>query len=121
MTGLVWVGLAACGGLGAVLRFVIDAAVTRRVSSGLPVGTLLVNLTGAGLLGVLDGLLLPEHLALLLGTGIVGAYTTFSTWMFESQRLVEEHLLARALQNVVVSVVCGIAAAALGLWIGGRL
>lgn len=119
MTPLVWVGVLACGGLGAVLRLLVDSAVTRRTSAALPTGTLLVNLSGAILLGLLDGLVLPGDLALLLGTGLVGAYTTFSTWMFETQRLVEEHRLVWAVGNLVVSVGCGIGAAALGLWIAG--
>ncbi len=55
------------------------------------------------------------------GTGLLGAYTTFSTWMFETQRLTEERQATRATQNIVVSMVAGVAMAALGLWIGGRL
>ena len=52
---------------------------------------------------------------------MVGAYTTFSTWMFETQRLTEERQAIRATQNIVVSVVAGVAVAALGLWTGSRL
>ncbi|MGH3413823.1 MAG: fluoride efflux transporter CrcB [Marmoricola sp.] len=119
MTALVWVGVLLAGGLGAVLRFLVDGAVNRVVRTGLPAGTLVVNVSGALVLGLLDGVVLPSELALLVGTGLVGSYTTFSTWMFETQRLVEERQAARALQNLVVSVAVGLAAAWLGLWLGG--
>ena len=80
-----------------------------------------VNLSGALLLGVLSGLALSPHAALLAGTAFVGSYTTFSTWMLETHRLGEERQLRPAVANIVVSLVLGLAAAWLGLWIGGRL
>ncbi|HET8561738.1 MAG TPA: fluoride efflux transporter CrcB [Marmoricola sp.] len=116
-----WLGLAVGGGVGAVLRLLVDGAVTRRSASALPVGTLAVNLSGALVLGLLDGAVLPPHAAMVVGTGLVGAYTTFSTWMFETQRLAEERQLLRAAGNLAVSVVAGVAVAVLGLWIGGQL
>ncbi len=67
-----------------------------------------------------SGLALSPHLALLAGTAFVGSYTTFSTWMLETQRLGEERQLWPAVANIVVSVVLGLAAAWLGQWIGGR-
>lgn len=118
---VVLVGLTLLGGVGAVLRFLVDGSVSRRRPSGLPVGTMTVNVSGALLLGLLEGLAVPRNLALVLGTGAVGAYTTFSTWMFETQRLVEERQAWTAVANLVVSAVAGGAAAAAGLWIGGRL
>lgn len=116
-----WLGVAVAGGAGAVLRLLVDGSVTQRFAAGLPYGTLVVNLSGAFVLGLLDGAVLPEHVALVVGTGLVGAYTTFSTWMFETQRLAEERQLVRAAANLGLSVVAGLAVAALGLWIGGRL
>lgn len=118
MTALVWAAVMVCGGTGAVLRFLVDGALSSRVNGSFPLGTLVVNLSGSLALGVLAGLALPANLALLLGSGVVGAYTTFSTWVFETHRLAEERDLARAWGNVVLSVVAGLAAAALGLWIG---
>jgi fluoride exporter len=117
----VWLAVAGCGGLGAVARLLVDGAVSRRVSSRLPVGTLVVNLSGCFLLGLLDGWLLPPDVALVVGTGVVGSYTTFSTWMFETQRLGEERQLSPALWNLGTSVVAGTLVAALGLWLGGHL
>jgi fluoride exporter len=116
-----WTGVAALGGVGAVLRFLVDRAVAARVAQSFPFGTLTVNLTGAVLLGLISGLTLSPAAALLAGTAFVGSYTTFSTWMFETQRLGEERQLWPALANIVISIVLGIAAATLGQWIAGRL
>jgi fluoride exporter len=118
---LVWVGVVLAGGVGSVLRFLVDGAVARRAARPFPVGTLTVNITGAALLGLLGGLALSRHAALLADTAFIGAYTTFSTWMLETQRLSEERQLHYALANIVVSVVLGIAAALLGQWAAGRL
>ncbi|OBH61639.1 fluoride efflux transporter CrcB [Mycobacterium sp. E2479] len=113
-TAAVWVGVAFIGGIGSVLRFVIDRAVARRVFRPFPFGTLAVNISGAALLGLLSGLALNREAALLAGTAFVGAYTTFSTWMLETQRLGEERRLRAALTNIVVSVLLGVAAAFIG-------
>ncbi|GFG97187.1 fluoride efflux transporter CrcB [Mycobacterium timonense] len=113
-TALVWVGVALIGGVGSVLRFVVDRAVARRASRPFPFGTLAVNISGAALLGFLGGLALNREAALLAGTAFVGAYTTFSTWMLETQRLGEERQLRSALANIVISVAFGLAAAFVG-------
>ncbi len=119
MTALVWAGVAVMGGLGAVARFVIDRGVGARIARGFPFGTLTVNLTGATLLGFLSGLSLSHAAALVVSTGFVGAYTTFSTWMFETHRLAEERSYLPAVANIVVSVLAGVAAAGLGHWVAG--
>ncbi|HEX5252926.1 MAG TPA: fluoride efflux transporter CrcB [Mycobacterium sp.] len=120
-TALVWVGVALIGGIGSVLRFVIDRTVARRVSRPFPFGTLAVNISGAALLGFLGGLALNKEAALLAGTAFVGAYTTFSTWMLETERLGEERQLRAALANIVVSVLLGEAAAFIGQQIAQQL
>jgi CrcB protein len=116
-----WAGVLLIGGTGAVSRFLVDRAVSRRFARSFPVGTLAVNLSGALLLGFLGGLALGPHAALLAGTAFVGSYTTFSTWMLETQRLGEERQLWPGIANIVVSLVLGLAAAWLGQWIGVRL
>jgi CrcB protein len=121
MSAAVWVGLAAAGGIGAVARFVLDGGLSARARGVLPLGTLAVNLTGALVLGLLAGAGVAGDALRLAGTGFVGAYTTFSTWMFESHRLAEEGELRAAALNVAGSLVLGLAAAALGRWIGGAL
>jgi fluoride exporter len=118
---LLWAGVLIAGGSGAVLRFVVDGAVARRAARSFPFGTLAVNVSGAALLGLLGGLALSRHAALLADTAFVGSYTTFSTWMLETQRLSEERQLRSAVANLVASIVLGIAAALAGQWIAGQL
>ena len=90
MVGLLtWVGVAVFGAFGAVARFRVDAAVSARLPSDFPIGTLVVNLSGAVPLGLLVGAAVPHRALLVLGTGFLGGYTTFSTWMVESERLGE--------------------------------
>jgi CrcB protein len=121
MTIAIWTGVVLIGGVGAVLRFVVDRAVSRRVSRPFPFGTLAVNLSGATLLGFFAGLALSPHVALLVGTAFVGSYTTFSTWMLETQRLSEERQVVAAFANIAVSVVLGVTAAWIGQSIGAAL
>ncbi|OBK44329.1 fluoride efflux transporter CrcB [Mycobacterium sp. 1081908.1] len=120
-TVLVWSGVALVGGIGSVLRFVIDRAVARRAARAFPFGTLAVNISGAFLLGFLGELTLSKDAALVAGTGFVGAYTTFSTWMLETQRLGEERQTWTALANIVVSAALGIAAVVLGQWVASQV
>jgi CrcB protein len=120
-TVLDWAGVMLIGGIGSVLRFLVDRTVTRQLARPFPFGTLTVNISGAALLGFLGGLALSREAALLAGTAFVGAYTTFSTWMLETQRLGEERRIWAAAANLVVSVVLGIAAAFLGQWVAEQL
>ncbi len=119
MSALLWVAVAVLGGLGAVARYLLDHAVTRRVGRVFPYGTMAVNVSGALLLGFLGGLALGPHAALLAGTAFVGAYTTFSTWMLETRLLGENRRYWPAVANIVVSVGLGLAAAWLGQAIAG--
>jgi fluoride exporter len=121
MNMLLWVGVALIGGAGSVIRFLADGVVTAAAGRGFPVGTLAVNVSGAVLLGLITGLALGHDQALLAGTAAVGSYTTFSTWMLETQRLSEERQHRTAAANVIVSLALGIAAAALGRLIGTHL
>jgi CrcB protein len=116
---MIWLGVVLAGGVGAVLRFLVDGAVGRRMAKSFPFGTLTVNISGAALLGFLGALALNRDAALLAGTAFVGSYTTFSTWMLETQRLSEERQVRDAVGNIVASIVLGIGAALFGQWIGG--
>lgn len=121
MSALAWVAVAALGGVGALLRFVVDGIVASRVGRDFPVGTLAVNVSGAVALGLLVGLAFHGDLLVLVGTAMLGSYTTFSTWMLETHRLVEEGELRNAARNALVSLVVGLGAAALGRTIGTHL
>lgn len=122
MTGaLVWLGVGAVGGAGAVGRFLLDRAVTRRLGRSFPAGTFAVNVLGALLLGVLAGADVGGDALLLAGTAALGSFTTFSTWMLESERLGEDGQEVVSALNVAVSLGAGLAAAALGRLAGGAL
>lgn len=121
MTALLWAGVLLLGGAGAVARFLVDRAVSARLGRPFPYGTLVVNLSGAVALGFLGGLALNPHTALLAGTAFVGAYTTFSTWMLETQRLGEERQVWPAVANIMVSIALGLPAVWLGQWLGTQL
>jgi fluoride exporter len=121
VTGLVWFSVGLLGGVGALGRFLLDAAVSLRLGRQFPIGTLVVNLSGAFLLGLLAGLGVGGRAMLLAGTATLGSYTTFSTWMLESQRLGEDGELRLALANLVVSLLVGVTAAAAGWALGGAV
>ena len=118
---LLWGAVALIGGAGSVLRFLVDGAVGAAAEGDFPLGTLAVNVSGAIILGLITGLALGHDQALLAGTAAVGSYTTFSTWMLETQRLTEERRHTTAVLNVLISLALGIAAAALGRLIGAQL
>ena len=80
-----------------------------------------VNLSGAFVLGLLTGLALAGDALLIAGAATIGSYTTFSTWMLETHRLAEDGDAHAAAGNIVLSIVAGVAAAALGRAIGGQL
>ena len=121
MNVLTWVGVGALGGVGALARFIVDGTVAARLASELPVGTFVVNATGAVILGILTGVTLGADASLLAGTALIGSYTTFSTWMLETHRLAEDGAARAALLNVVGSLAAGVAAAAIGRLIAGGL
>jgi fluoride exporter len=121
MNVLVWTGVVVIGGAGSLLRFYADGLVSSVAGRGFPLGTMVINVSGAVILGLLSGLALSSSQYLLLGTAAVGSYTTFSTWILETQRLTEERQYRRAVLNIVVSLALGIAAAALGRLIGMHL
>ncbi len=121
MNPTVWAAVAAAGGAGAVLRFLVDHAVARRAARSFPLGTLTVNLSGVVLLGLIGGMVLSPAMALLVDTALIGSYTTFSTWMLETHRLAEERQLWPAAANIAVSVAFGLAAMLAGQWVGGFL
>ena len=110
-----------CGGLGSIARFLVDGAVERRRLGEFPWGTLVVNLGGAFVLGLLAGLGAPHRTMLLLGTATIGSYTTFSTWMLESHRPAEDGETRLVWVNLVGSLLTGLLAVALGHALGSAL
>ena len=109
------------GGLGAVARFLVDGWVGTRFGRELPLGTFAINVSGAFALGLLDGLALSGNAMIVAGTAAIGAYTTFSTWMFETHRLAEDGEFAAAALNIGASILAGLAAVVLGHLLGRHL
>lgn len=114
-----WLALAALGGAGALARFGLESLVASRLGDELPLGTLAVNLTGAGLLGLLIGLAAHGRTLTLLGGGVLGSYTTFSGWLVQSHALAGRGARGTAVLNIVGSLLAGLAAVALGRVISG--
>ena len=121
MNAPVWIAVGAVGGLGASARFLADRAIGRRAGRAFPYGTLAINASGSLVLGLLTGLAVSGDALVIAGTATIGSYTTFSTWMLETQRLAENGGLRGAAANVSLSLVIGVAAAALGRAIGAHL
>lgn len=119
MSPLAWVAFVVAAAIGGPLRYLIDGYVGDRVEGAFPWGTFVVNVSGSLLLGVLSGLALyhsfPKTPKVVLGTGFCGAYTTFSTFSFETVRLLEEGDLNEALRNALGTLVTCAGAVALGL------
>lgn len=115
----VLVGLAAA--FGAVSRYVVDQAVVNKWKPSLPWGTWVINVTGSFVLGLLTGFALHHglsaHVVSVLGTGVCGGYTTFSTFNVETVRLAEDGSLVGAAGNIAGSILAGLLAAAAGLGI----
>jgi CrcB protein len=116
---VLWAGVGVLGGVGAVARFLVDGLVSGASAGGFPLGTLVVNLSGSIVLGVLVGAALHGDSYLLAGTATLGSYTTFSTWIFESHRQGEDGRPWLLGANVVLSLLLGIGAVELGRAIAG--
>ena len=111
------------GFVGAVARYAVDGWVARLVSTSFPWGTLVINASGSLLIGVLfaasvERATLPSEMRGPVMIGFLGAYTTFSTYMLESWRLLEDGSWALGALNVVGSIAVGLIAVAAGLLVG---
>jgi fluoride exporter len=119
VSALVQAALAGAGGAGAVARYTLDGAVTARWRRPFPVATLVINVTGSLLLGLLTGYVLfhsgPSAVAKVAGTGFCGGYTTFSTASVETVRLAQRRQWRLAAGNALGTPLLSVAAAALGL------
>jgi fluoride exporter len=116
VSALVVVGVGIVGGLAAVARFLLDEAIGRRAGRAFPFGILAVNLSGALALGVVAGVALQGDAYRLVAGGLIGTYTTFSTWVFDSHRLGEEGRPRLGALNIAVSLLLGLVA----VWLGRR-
>jgi CrcB protein len=118
---LPWVALA--GALGSLARYGVHGLVQSRTASQFPYGTVVVNLTGSFVLGVVVGLVtyqgLDADVRTVVGTGFIGAYTTFSSFEYETFGLLEDRATPAALGNALGSVALGLVAATAGFVLAG--
>lgn len=125
MTPGLFLAVSLAGGVGAALRLVVDGAVKARVRTALPVGTLLINVAGSLVLGFVTELALAgvvdDVWRLVIGTGLCGGFTTFSTASFETVRLVQERRYALGAMNAVGMLVLAFGAGLLGIALGRLL
>jgi CrcB protein len=116
-----WIAVGLLGGLAAAARFLLDAEVQARVDGPFPLGILAVNLSGALAIGIVAGTALDGAALAILAGGGIGSFTTFSTWILDSQRLGDAGQERLALLNIGLSSVAGLGAVALGHWLGAAL
>ena len=121
MEKVLWISIGAV--LGANLRYWIGDWVAQRFGSGFPFGTLLINISGSFLLGLvvsmtLENFIIDPRLRLLITIGLLGSYTTFSTYAYESVALLSQGQWALGLFNLLGSSVLGAIFAFLGVWLG---
>ncbi|KND26934.1 MULTISPECIES: fluoride efflux transporter CrcB [Streptomyces] len=120
-----WVLVIVGGMIGAPLRYLTDRAVQARHATAFPWGTFAVNVIGSLVLGTLTGAVAAgaadSHLRLLLGTGLCGALTTYSTFSYETLRLAQDGARPLAVANVIASVTAGLGAVYVGLAVARAL
>jgi fluoride exporter len=116
-----WIAVALLGGLMAVARFALDALLSDHPVQPFPLGILAVNLLGTMVLGVVAGAALSGEALTIVAGGVTGSFTTFSTWMLDSERLLESERPRLAGFNLGLSLFAGLLAVALGHWLGGAL
>ena len=121
MDKVLWISIGAV--LGANLRYWVGDWAAQRFGSGFPFGTLLINLTGSFLLGLIvsmsmENFIIDPRLRLLLTIGFLGSYTTFSTYAYESIALISQGQWGLGLFNLLGSSLLGAFFAILGIWLG---
>jgi len=125
MSPLLFVLLSLAGGIGAATRFALDGVIRSRAGESLPWGTILINVTGSFLLGLVTGMvgqhLLAGSAQLVLGTGFLGGYTTFSTASLETVRLLQAGRRRDGIVNALGTLVAATTSAAIGLLLGSLL
>lgn len=110
--------LVAAGGMfGSLSRFVIGRRITKKAAIAIPISTFLINITGALLFGIVSSVGLNENVYTLLGTGFLGAFTTFSTFMYEGFNLFQDNDKLNAFVYILGTLILGIIGYAVGFQI----
>jgi len=106
------------GALGSIVRFSLGKAISSKSSMVFPIATFIINITGAVLLGLVSSIGVGGNLYLLMADGFLGAYTTFSTFMYEGFTLIKDKQSLNALVYVLSSLLLGVVGFALGSLVG---
>jgi fluoride exporter len=118
---VIWLAVAVAGGLGAAGRYLVDLLIGRRSSSPFPWGTTAINVSGSFVAGVVGGLaatsLVSADFRTVVAGGFLGAYTTFSTAMYETAQLLDRGSRGVAVANLLVPLVASLVAATTGWWL----
>lgn len=110
------------GGIfGSIARYLIGKIISERTSSIFPMGTFIINITGAFLLGIISAVNIGNNLYILFGDGFLGAYTTFSTFMYEGFYLFQEKEKMNAFTYILQSLVIGVIGYAIGNYLGNSI
>lgn len=115
----VFVGIG--GAFGSLARYQLGKVISQKSATTFPVGTFIINITGAILLGMVSSLDISKNMYLLLGDGFLGAYTTFSTFMYEGFNLFQENEKLNAFIYILGSLILGIIGYILGFWLGNLI
>ena len=121
MSAGAWVAVALLGGLAAVARFALDAVLSDHPIQPFPLGILVVNVSGTAVLGIVAGAALSGEALTIVAGGVTGSFTTFSTWMLDTERLSEVGRARLAWLDIGLSLLAGLAAVTLGHWLGRAL
>lgn len=114
--------LVGIGGIfGSITRYALGKLISEKANTLFPIGTLLINITGAVLLGLVSSIQLDNSLYLLLADGFLGAYTTFSTFMYEGFNLIAENEKLNAFIYIVGTTLIGIICYKLGFLLGSSI
>jgi fluoride exporter len=111
------------GALGSILRYLTSLTAARWLGAEFPYGTLIVNLSGAFIIGLVqelgsDALVIPDHVRLFLTTGMMGGLTTYSTFSYETVRLMEANAWHQAWVNIIVTTTIALSLCFLGIAVG---
>jgi CrcB protein len=111
---LAWIAVGLLGGLAAGARYLLDAEVSRLFDTPFPIGILTVNALGALALGLVAGSTLHGEALVIVAGGVIGSFTTFSTWILDTHLLAGADLAKLAWMNIAISLILGLGAVTLG-------
>lgn len=114
---MTYVLVAVGGAAGSLVRYSLGKFISEKSKHSFPIGTFIINITGATLLGIVSTIGVSSNMMLLLGDGFLGAYTTFSTFMYEGFNLFQE----KEKLNAFIYILCSIILGLVGYWLGSKI